>query len=87
MIILKYEKITDTAKERNIQYEIYNPITYEKLNMDICDNIDIVIPIKLDEEIQDLYKSLNKEGYDLFYEMINSIAVYVLLSLRKMARM
>ena len=68
LIILKYEKITDTAKERNIQYEIYNPITYEKLNIDICDNIDIVIPIKLDEEIQDLYKSLNKEGYDLFYE-------------------
>ena len=68
LIILKFEKQTNIAREKNIQYEIYNPITFDKLNIDICGIIDIIIPIKLDEEIEDLSNSLKKEGYDLFNE-------------------
>ena len=70
LIILKYEKSTNFAFEKNVQYEIYNPITFDKLNLDICNknDIDIVIPIELNEDIEKLYDSLKEEGYDLFNE-------------------
>ena len=72
LIILKYEKITNIASEKIIQYEIYNPINFVKLNLDICsDNnidIDIVIPLELNEEIKKLYNLLKEQGYDLFDE-------------------
>ena len=45
---------------------MYNPYTFEKLNLDICNDIDVVIPIELDQEIIDLYKLLKDQGYDLF---------------------
>ena len=43
LIILKIEKINPDF----IDYEIYNPITYEKLNLSICNNIDLYIPYNL----------------------------------------
>ena len=54
LIILKYEKYTNFAFEKNVQYEIYNPITFDKLNLDICNknDIDIVIPVELNEDIE-----------------------------------
>ena len=68
LIILKLEKITKVAKEKDVQYEIYDPRTFEKLDLSICDkkDIDIVMPIYLEEEIEELYRALMKEGYDLF---------------------
>ena len=36
LIILKNEKSTNVASEKKVQYEIYNPITYEKLDLSIC---------------------------------------------------
>ena len=66
LIILKFEKNTSVASEKNVQYEVYNPYTFEKLNLDICNDIDVVIPIELDEEIIDLYNLLKDQGYDLF---------------------
>ena len=70
LIILKYEKSTNFAFEKNVQYEIYNPITFDKLNLDICNknDIDIVIPMELNEDIEKLYDSLKEEGYNLFNE-------------------
>ena len=70
LIILKNEKSTNVASEKNVQYEIYNPITYEKLDLSICleqnSNIEVNIPIELDTETEKLYNSLKNEGYDLF---------------------
>ena len=70
LIILKYEKITNIAREKNIQFEVYDPITFKRLNLSICsdnnEGIDVVIPIELDEDIKKLYNSLKEEGYDLF---------------------
>ena len=36
LIIKKYEQITISA-ERNVQYEVYDPVTKKKLNLSICD--------------------------------------------------
>jgi hypothetical protein len=68
LIILKYEKLTGVGSEKSIQYEVYNPISYEKLNLSPCDDIDIdiEIPVQVDEEIEKLYKDLKENGYDLF---------------------
>ena len=67
LIIKKYEQIT-IASERNIQYEVYHPITKEKLNLSICDSepIDIYIPVELNEKLLNLYEDLQNSGYDLF---------------------
>ena len=53
------ENTNGKASERNIQYEIYHPRTFEKLNLDICsnDNIDIIITI---EELAELQQALTK---------------------------
>ena len=67
LIIKKFEIIT-ISSERNIQYEVYHPITKEKLNLSLChsDTIDLYIPITLDQKLLDLYDDLQKSGYDLF---------------------
>ena len=54
LVILKFEKTTGVASEKNVQYEVYHPITFEKLNLEICSNansdIDLIIQIYLDDE-------------------------------------
>ena len=51
-----------------VQYEIYEPHEYHKLNLDICEDLTINIysPVYLDNETALIYSSLNKEGYNLF---------------------
>ena len=68
LIILKYEKITNIASEKKVQYEIYNLNEKTKLDLSICQNtsINLYIPITLTEETQNLYKDLKEYGYDLF---------------------
>jgi len=70
LIILKFEKISSKASEKNVQYEIYNPVNKTQLNLSICETttIDLYIPIKLSEETQNLYNDLSAQGYDLFNE-------------------
>ena len=68
LIILKYEKITNIAYEKNIQYEVFDPIEKKKLDLSICQttSVDIYIPVTLSEKTQSLYKDLLEYGYDLF---------------------
>ena len=68
LILLKYEKISDVIPEKYIQYEVYNPTTKEKMNLSLCDNISIslYVHINLEEETQQKYEELEKQGYDLF---------------------
>ena len=67
LIIKKYEVLTNAA-ERNVQYEVYHPITKEKLNLTICasDTISLYIPVTLDDNTIKLYENLKSSGYDLF---------------------
>ena len=68
IIIYKMEKIGTLASQKNIQYEVYNPITLEKLDLSICitEKINIFIPVTLSEDTLELHKDLLNYGYDLF---------------------
>ena len=70
LIILKFEKLSTKASEKNVQYEIYDPNNKTQLDLSICKNtvIDLYIPITLSEETQNLYNDLSGQGYDLFNE-------------------
>ena len=65
LIIFKVERISNNIKDKNIQYEIYHPINKSKLDLSVCDSIDLNVPIILTEQTLDLYKDLQKLGYDL----------------------
>ena len=68
MLILKLEKISNKSSERFLEFEVYEPINMTKLNLSLCNDIsiDIYIPVKLSEEMIELYNSLKDSGYDLF---------------------
>ena len=67
LIIKKFE-IKKISAERNVQYEVYNPINKKKLNLSICekDMVNIYIPVELNDDLLELYKDLQNSGYDLF---------------------
>ena len=68
LIVLKMEKMTDKTSEKNIQYQIYEPVNLTLLNMSICKNslIKMYIPFALGGETLNLYQDLKDSGYDLF---------------------
>ena len=68
LIFFKFENIGSSSSDKDIQYEIYNPITYEKLNLSICTNpkIKISIPIEIDEKIAELIQNILDQGYNPF---------------------
>jgi hypothetical protein len=68
LVILKYQDLTGITPEKEIQYEVYHPFNYSKLDLSLCDNttIEISIPIQLSEDIENLYNDLLGQGYDLF---------------------
>ena len=68
LIILKKEKKTNKAFEKEVQLEIYEPYNRTKLNISLCDetNINIYVKAKLSEEIKYSYEKLKSLGYDMF---------------------
>ena len=67
LIILKSEKVSSVISEKALQYEIYNSLTKEKLDLSICDNqLNVFYPISLDDKKQNLLEDLNTKGYDIF---------------------
>ena len=68
LIIFKIDTKCLNQSTTYVQYEIYNPDNYKKLEMSLCKDlkIDIYTPIYLDDETQSLFSSLKKSGYDLF---------------------
>ena len=66
LIVLKLDiKYEDSTY---VQYEVYNPIDTTKLNLTVCENLQILIdvPVILNFEVHNLHKSLEKSGYNLF---------------------
>ena len=63
---------TDIKKEgylsTYVAFEVYDPFSLEKLNVSICNGLDISInvPVEMDSNIEYLYKSLDDYGYNLF---------------------
>ena len=68
LIILKIDIKKDEYKSTGVEYEVYNPYTKKKINLDICSNtqISIIAPINLTSDEYNLYDSLKEQGYDLF---------------------
>ena len=68
LIILKFEKMTNISSEKNIQFEVYDPFNFTKLDISICQNIsiDIYIPTQLSERTENLIEYIEKLGYNVF---------------------
>ena len=68
LIILKYEKLSTSASDKNVQYEIYNPINKTKLDLSMCQSssFSLYMSITLSDKTQNLYIDLSQSGYDLF---------------------
>ena len=68
LIILKIDTKKEGLKSPSIQYEIYNPYTKEKIDLNICSNtiIKISAPVNLTDEEVELYDDLKNQGYDLY---------------------
>ena len=68
LIIVKADINRNDTVSTQVEYQVYNPYNFEKLNLSYCDNVKINVfpPVHLDDEIIDLLKSLKEQGYDLF---------------------
>jgi hypothetical protein len=68
LIIITKEKIDSITSEKDVQFYIYNPYNYQKLNISICENHNyyIYIPLKLPEELEKICQTLIEQGYNPF---------------------
>ena len=68
LIIFKIDIKDNNLLSTNVQYEVFNPINYQKIDLSICSDISISIeiPLELDDNILSLYKNLDELGYNLF---------------------
>jgi hypothetical protein len=69
LIFLKFESYYENSAIKNVQYEIYDPITKQKISdLSVCQNdkIDIYVPTNLDNETLIIYKDLKNQGYDIY---------------------
>ena len=56
LIILKYEKLTNLSYEKKVEYEIYNPKTKKKMNLNVCRNLKINVNIPANILEKNLFK-------------------------------
>ena len=68
LIVMKTDIKSNDSQITYVQYEIYEPRSHKKLNLYICKNISISIntPVIISSDIENLYESLSKSGYNLF---------------------
>ena len=68
LLILKIDVKKGETKSTAVEYEVYNPYTKEKIDLEICSNTSIAIyaPITLNNKENSLYNELSEQGYDLF---------------------
>ena len=68
LIIFKIDSKNVEEYSTYVQYEIYNPLNFQKLELDICKDLNIKIypPVYLDEKTKSLFSDLDKSGYNLF---------------------
>ena len=68
LIILKYGFVTDNPYENLLQYEVYDPDTFEKLNLSVCINSDVnmYIDVPLSDDLVKILKNIIDQGYNPF---------------------
>ena len=70
LIILKIDLKKKELKANDVKYEVYNPYTKEKINLDICSNtkIKIISPVNLTSDESKRYDEVKNQGYDIYDE-------------------
>ena len=69
LILFKVETFYENTTIKNVQYEIYNPVTKTKITyLSPCNDEKIYIytPTKLDNNKLNIYIDLKEQGYDIF---------------------
>ena len=68
LIIYKIDIKSEDLSSTYVQYEIYDPKTYDYINLDICEGIFINIysPVTLKDNTEALFQSMSNSGYNLF---------------------
>jgi len=68
LILLKEDFKLNISSLTQVEYEVYNPFSRTKLELDECKNITITIntPVELDENQLKLYKNLEDLGYNAY---------------------
>ena len=68
LIIYKTDIKSEDLSSTYVQYEIYEPKSLTKINLDICEDIPVTIisPINLDPKVVELYDNLKQYGYNFF---------------------
>ena len=68
LIIIKKETSSSQSSERDVEFEIFEPYNKTKLNLSVCENIDIniYVPFTLSEDNQNLANELEENGYNMF---------------------
>ena len=66
LILLKYGKISNKTYEKEVQFEVYDPDTFEKINLSICTNSDInlYINMPLSDDLVKIIQNIIDQGYD-----------------------
>ena len=65
LIIYKFYKEDGLPKDKQIQFEVYDPYNHRKLNLSACKNINIFIPVNLSGD-SNIYKNIIDQGYEPF---------------------
>ena len=68
LIVYKIDIKNEDLSTTYVQYEIYDPKTYDYINLEICEGIfiNIYAPVTLEENTEILFKSMSDSGYNLF---------------------
>jgi len=65
LILYKYYKDAELASQKEVQFEVYNPINYTKLDISGCKKVKLYIPVNLSQSIS-VYQNIIDQGYDPF---------------------
>ena len=68
ILVLKIDVFLSTSTNIVLKYEVYNPLTLDKIDLSICKDMTIntYLPYPISDEELDLYINLNESGYDLY---------------------
>ena len=68
LIIFKKQKNGVDGSDMDVQFEVYNPFNYEKLDLSVCENttIDLYVPLQLSEELEKICENFAEQGYNPF---------------------
>ena len=87
LVIFKVEYFEEGWLIPIIEYEVYNPYSNEKLELDTCQNnlvgVEIEIPVTIDEDNLFKYNSSNEYYNDLCYPYTTDKGTDIILSDRK----